>query len=114
MNLVSREAVFDRLTKWKESSTIVRVSLRGVGRPEKPSSIRLQLDGLVLVAEGETVVISASDRSHVEMRLVDECVFNSVAFGSPDPADSADLDFVLQIDFPTGESCVLLFMRPLN
>jgi|ERR1700722_7718783 len=113
---VSREMVFTRLTKWKDSSTKVRVSLRGpsLGKDKSPF-VRLQLDGLIKLADGITVVISSADNSSlVEMQLVDECVFNSVTFGGPDPADCTDLDFVLQIDFPTGDSCVLFFMRPLN
>ena len=107
---------FQQLSRWKDSSATVRVSL--IGRPlsqSRPSSFRANLDGVIAVFDegSKTLAISASGGNQIEMHL-DECVFNDVPFGSPDPADSAELEAVLQIDLPTGEVCVLMVCRILN
>jgi hypothetical protein len=107
---VSPETAFAKLTKWKDSSTRVRVNFNGV----LPLSIRADVTGTIGVFDEESkiLVISGTEASF-EMHLP-ECTFDAVNFGSPNAADSAEIEEVLQICFPSGEKALLVAFRALN
>jgi len=73
--------------------------------------------GLVKVVEDPTIVVSAEDGSSMEMSLRD-CHFKSeknvVANAPKDVVVEAGLSEMLEIDFPTGEMCMVVAYRSVN
>jgi hypothetical protein len=76
----------------------------------------VQIDGLVRVVDEPTIVVSCQDGSSLEMSLRD-CQFKSgeqVVADAPDAVVESGLAEMIQIDFPTGETCIVAAYRPVN
>jgi hypothetical protein len=77
----------------------------------------MQVNGLVRVVEPPTIVVSCDDGSRVEMHLRD-CQFKSgenvIADASKELTFEVGLTGMIQIDFPTGETCFVTAFRPVN
>jgi hypothetical protein len=74
----------------------------------------VSIRGSVKVVANPTIVVGADDGSTVEMNLR-ECKFKSGANQAADKiaVDSGVAD-MLQIDFPTGEECIITAYRAVN
>jgi hypothetical protein len=109
--------VFALFDKWKDTRQPVRANcfFRGSARP---ASIMVRVHGYVVVVSNPTIVISAdNDGSNLEMNLRD-CTFKSgenvVASAPSEVTVEAGLTDMLEIDFPTGEECIVAAYRAVN
>jgi hypothetical protein len=74
----------------------------------------VSVQGSVKVVDAPTIVISANDGSNVQMNL-HECKFKSGANVAADAiAVDAGVADMLEIDFPTGETCIVTAYRAVN
>jgi len=114
--MLTSDQVFALFKKWQESSVPVQVGcfFRGGARP---ANVMVQINGLVKVVHEPTIVVSCEDGSRVEMHLKD-CQFKSgdnvVSGASKELTVELGLSQMIQIDFPTGESCIVTAFRPVN
>jgi|SRR5580698_2605412 hypothetical protein len=111
--MLTSDQVFALFNKWKDIKQPVQVGcfFRGNVRPA-PLIVRIQ--GFVKVVDAPTIVIGADDGSNVEMSLR-ECKFKSGANLAADKiAVDAGVADMLEIDFPTGEECIITAYRAVN
>lgn len=114
--MLTADEVFALFKKWKESAVPVQVGcfFRGGARP---ANVMVQVNGAVRVVEPHTIVVSCDDGSRVEMHLRD-CQFKSgenvIADASKEMTVEVGLTGMIQIDFPTGETCIVTAYRSVN
>jgi len=97
----SLDKVRELFHTWKESKCRVIAQLIGVSK----DSFRVQIDGSVVVADSNSVVIGDS-RGSIQLSL-EGCSCEFVK-QTGDPALIAECETVLLIRFPTGETCTFL------
>jgi hypothetical protein len=114
--MLTSDQVFALFKKWKESAVTVQVGcfFRGGARP---ANLQVQINGIVRVVDEPTIVISSQDGSVIEMCLRD-CQFKSgervVAEAPRELTVEYGLTGMVQIDFATGETCIVTAYRPVN
>jgi hypothetical protein len=116
--MLSLKEALELFEEWRDGSIKVLVGcfFRGTKRP---APVRASVKGLVRVVDGGAVVVASDDGSEVELGLVDGCSFklvkgDEIPRATPIPELDAVIDSVLQIDFPTGESCIVFVSRRAN
>ena len=110
---MNSEQVFALFSKWKNTTQPVQVGCFFRGNV-RPAPLIVRVHGSIRVVDPPTIVIGADDGSNVEMSL-HECKFKSGANQAADKiAVEAGVADMIQIDFPTGETCIVTAYRPVN
>jgi hypothetical protein len=108
--MISLKNALDMFWDWRMASVCVEVDWFAC-QPGAPATARVSLDGLVTQVDPAGIVTVSGDGREIELDLR-PCNFRRPReiFGRG-ALESLDPDSILQIDFPTGEVCLLFPYR---
>jgi hypothetical protein len=114
--MLTSDQVLALFKKWRDSAVPLQVDcfFRGGARP---ANLRVQIKGVVRVVDEPTIVVSSQDGNSVEMCLRD-CQFKSGEKVVADAPKELRVEFglteMVEIDFSSGETCIVTTYRTVN